>query len=44
MKRTLHYSGTISWNALPFILKTVKNVDISKKKYSEYLSLLQEHY
>ena len=44
MKRTSHYSGTILWNALPSNLKTVKNVDIFKKKYFEYLLLQQEHY
>ena len=44
MKRTLHYSGTILWNALPSNLKTVNNVDIFKKKYFEYLLLQQEHY
>jgi hypothetical protein len=47
MKITLHYSGTffctILNNALPSYLKTVKNVDIFKKKYSEYLLLQQEH-
>ena len=34
MKRALHYSGTILWNALPSIFK---------QKFSEYLSLQQEH-
>ena len=34
---------TILNNALPSNLKTVKNVDIFKKKYSEYLLLQQEH-
>ena len=44
MKRTLHYSGTISWIVSPSNLKTVKNVDIFKKKYFEYLLLQEEHY
>ena len=39
MKRTWHYL----MNALPSNLKTVKNVDIFKKKYSEYLLLQQKH-
>jgi len=33
----------ILWNALPSNLKTVKNVNILIKKYSEYL-LVQERY
>ena len=36
MKRTLHYSGTILWNALTSNLKTVKNVNIFNKKYYDY--------
>ena len=39
MKRALHYSGIILWHPL----KTVKNVEMFKKKYSEYLLLQQEH-
>jgi len=39
----LHNSGTILWNTLPSNLKTVINVDIFKRKYSEYLLLQQEH-
>jgi adenylate cyclase class IV len=35
MEITLHYSCAILWNALPSNLKTVKNVDIFKKKYCE---------
>jgi hypothetical protein len=37
----LHYSCTISLNALSSDLETVKN--IFKKKHSEYLLLQQEH-
>jgi hypothetical protein len=41
MKRALHYSGIILWHRYP--LKRVKNVEIFKKKYSDYLLLQQEH-
>jgi len=39
MKRALHYSGIILWHPL----KRVKNVEMFKKKYSDYLLLQQEH-
>ena len=38
MKRTFHYSGrTILWNSLPPDIKLIQNIDLLKKKYTDYL-------
>ena len=37
MKRTFHYSGTILWNSLPPNLKLIQDIDLFKKKYTDYL-------
>ena len=42
MKRTLHYSGTILWNALTSNLKTVKKCS-SIRNIMNILYLQQEH-
>jgi hypothetical protein len=36
MKRTFHYSGTILWNSLPPNLKLIQDIDLFKKKYTDY--------
>jgi hypothetical protein len=37
MKRTVHYYGTILWNSLPPNLKLIQDIDLFKKKYTDYL-------
>ena len=43
MKRTFHYSGTILWNSLPPNLKLIQNIDLFKKKYTDYLMSKQNN-
>ena len=43
MKITFHYSGTISWNSLPTNLKLIQNIDLFKKKYTDYLMSKQNN-
>jgi hypothetical protein len=43
MKRTFHYSGTILWNSLPPNLKLIQTIDLSKKKYTDYLMSKQNN-
>ena len=37
MKQTFHYSGIILWNSLPPNLKLIQDIDLFKKKYTDYL-------
>ena len=41
MKRTFQYSGTLLWNNIPSVIKDSINVDIFKRKYSEFLFIKQ---
>jgi hypothetical protein len=43
MKRTFHYSGTILWNSLPPNLKLIQDIDLFKKKYTDYLMSKQNN-
>ena len=43
MKRTCHYFGTILWNSLPPNLKFIQNIDLFKKKYTDYLMSKQNN-
>ena len=43
MKRTVHYSGTILQNSLPPNLKLIQNIDLFKKKYTDYLMSKQNN-
>ena len=43
MKRTVHYSGTILWNSLPPNLKLIQDIDLFKKKYTDYLMSKQNN-
>ena len=43
MKRTFHYSGTILWNSLPPYLKLIQDIDLFKKKYTDYLMSKQNN-
>ena len=43
MIQTFHYSGTILGNSLPPNLKLVQNIDLFKKKYTDYLMSKQNN-
>ena len=43
MKRTFHHSGTILWNSLPSNLKLIQDIDLFKKKYTDYLMSKQNN-
>ena len=43
MKRTFHYSRTILWNSLPPNLKLIQDIDLFKKKYTDYLMSKQNN-
>ena len=43
MKQTFHYSGTILWNSLPPYLKLIQDIDLFKKKYTDYLMSKQNN-
>jgi hypothetical protein len=43
MKRSVHYSGTILWNSLPPNLKLIQDIDLFKKKYTDYLMSKQHN-
>ena len=43
MKRTFHYSGTILWNSLSPNLKLIQDIDLFKKKYTDYLMSKQNN-
>ena len=42
-KRIFHYSGTILWNSLPPNLKLIQDIDLFKKKYTDYLMSKQNN-
>ena len=43
MKRIFHYSGTILWNSLSPNLKLIQDIDLFKKKYTDYLMSKQNN-
>jgi hypothetical protein len=43
MKRNFHYSGTILWNCLPPNIKLIQDIDLFKKKYTDYLMSMQNN-
>jgi hypothetical protein len=43
MKRTVHYSVTILWNSLPPNLKLIQDIDLFRKKYTDYLMSKQHN-
>ena len=43
MKQTFHYPRTILWNSLPPNLKLIQDIDLFKKKYTDYLMSKQNN-
>jgi hypothetical protein len=43
MKQTFHYSENILWNSLPPNLKLIQDIDLFKKKYTDYLMSKQNN-
>ena len=43
IKRAFHYSGTILWNSLPTNFKLIQNINLFKKKFTDYLMSKQNN-